>query len=60
MADTTIQFQKTFNLGGDLTINRMGYGNAQAESYCVGQITTGSKNPHHVTGSTVYYLAMMG
>jgi len=26
MANTTISFQKTFNLGGDLTINRVGYG----------------------------------
>jgi len=26
MADTKISFQKTFTLGGDLTINRLGYG----------------------------------
>jgi len=26
MANTTISYQKTLNLGGDLTVNRMGYG----------------------------------
>jgi pyridoxine 4-dehydrogenase len=26
MGNTTISYQKTFNLGGDLTVNRMGYG----------------------------------
>jgi pyridoxine 4-dehydrogenase len=26
MAATTRSFNKTFNLGGDLTVNRMGYG----------------------------------
>jgi len=26
MADTTISFEKTFTIGGDLTVNRLGYG----------------------------------